>query len=130
MDASEELAGATHVGAYRLVRRLFQVVEGVDTLKEGLLARRVVSPHILNPLRSYVGLWRNMARILSGSRPDMKRRRRRELWCSVPRSVSVNVVNVYLLLDGVYNFGPVKMLANHCLRSIHSCMKYILVVPI
>ena len=81
MDASEELAGATHVGAYRLVRRLFQVVEGVDTLKEGLLARRVVSPHILNPLRSYVGLWRNMARILSGSRPDMKRRRRRELWC-------------------------------------------------
>ena len=30
-----------------------------------------------------------MDRTMSGSRLDMRRRRRRELWCSVPGSVSV-----------------------------------------
>ena len=43
MEAAEEAAGATRVGAYCLVHRLLQGVEGGNALEEGILAPRVVS---------------------------------------------------------------------------------------
>ena len=43
MKAAEELTGANHVGADCLVCRLLQGVEGGNSLKEGILAPRVVS---------------------------------------------------------------------------------------
>ena len=46
----------------------------------------------MNPSRSYAGLFRKMLRNFSGRRPDMSRRRRRELWCSVPGGVFVKLV--------------------------------------
>ena len=43
MEATEEASRATHVGAYRLVRRLFQGVEGGNSLEEGILSSRAIS---------------------------------------------------------------------------------------
>ena len=57
----------------------------------GLYLSRI-RPHILKPSRSYAGLCKKMLRTLSGIRPDMSRRRRREIWCLVPGRVFVKSV--------------------------------------
>ena len=74
-------------GAYYSLYRA-EMLSNSTSLPWGLYFSRI-RIHILNLLHLYAGLCRKMARTLSGSIPDMRRRRRRELWCSVPRSVFV-----------------------------------------
>ena len=47
-----------------------------------------------------------------------------------PFCTLASVKMIYFLPDGIYNNGPVQMLTNHCLCSIHYWMKEIRMVPI
>ena len=96
MDPTEEVASMTHVVADAIDGSLLERVERRDALKDCVLSSGVIflriRPHILNPSRSYTRLWRKMLRTLSSRRPDMSRRRRMKVKCSVTGRVFVKLV--------------------------------------
>ena len=75
---------------------MIECVQSRDALRYRILSSGVVllEDTVLHPepVAFVRGLYRKMLRTLSGSKPDMSWRQRRNIWCSMPGSVFVKSV--------------------------------------